>query len=45
MRDAECFGSAGPWLKACTAGDVPGDWLSFQHRERSMLEGVFGSGD
>ena len=36
MKDAECFGSAGSWLKVCTAGDAPGDWRSFRLREQSM---------
>jgi hypothetical protein len=43
VKDAECFGFAGSWLKVCTAGDAPGDWLSFRLRERSML--VAGDGD
>jgi hypothetical protein len=31
-------------LKVCTAEDVPGDWLSFRHHERSMLEAGDGAG-
>jgi hypothetical protein len=43
VKDAECFGSAGSWLKVCTAGNALGDWLSFRLRERSMP--VAGDGD
>ena len=44
MKDAECFGSAGSWLKVCTAGNALGDWLSFRLRERNMLEAGDGTG-
>jgi hypothetical protein len=44
VKGAECFGSAGSWLKVCTAGDAPGDWLSFRLREQSMPEAGDGAG-
>ena len=37
MKGAELFGSVRA-LTVCTAGDVLGDWQSFQLREANMLE-------
>ena len=44
MKDVECSGSAGSWSKVCTAGDAPGDWLSFRLRVRNMLGAGDGAG-
>jgi hypothetical protein len=44
VKGAGCSGSAGSWLKACIAGDAPGDWLSFRPRERSMPQAGDGAG-
>jgi hypothetical protein len=44
VKGAGCSGSAGSWLKVCTAGNAPGDWLSFRLREQSMPEAGDGAG-